>query len=290
MWETAAAGVIFMAASGLVIVVVLRVFILKSSREVPVFPLNPTRFEVQAEGTTEESCEWLTTLLGQLQETYVKALGDYRIKKVIERELNSIVSPKGKVTVNHFKFGTCKPAITTITAIDPGGDALAFDIGIRYSNSDEASTLELAASLEYNIDLGPLGSCAVVADVDVSNLTIDLLFRLTWSLRTTAHHYSFCLHEDPILTGDFSVQLGEYPKTLDTPFLVDTFHQNLDNLLKSLTFPNALRWSTPIKARTRREDSIHGSMYGSISSLSPYSYYSPFSLRRRHAGREQSVS
>ena len=288
MWETAAAGLMFMAASGLVVVVVLRVFILKSSREVPVFPLNPTRFEVPSEGATSESCEWLNTIINQLQDVYLKGLGDCRIKKVIERELNNIVSPKGKVTISNLKLGTCSPTITSITTIEQGGDALAFDIGIRYGGSDEINSFDATAALEYIVDLGSLGSCAIIADIDVSNIQVDFLFRLTWSLQSTAHHYSFCLHGDPHLSSDFNLQLGEYPKSLDTPFLVHIFHNNLNRLIESLTFPNALRWSTPIKVRTRREDSIHGSM-GSVSPYSNY-YYSPFSLRRRHAGRESSYS
>ena len=279
MWEEALLGLAFFVVSGAIIVSFLRIFILKSSREAPVFRLNPQRApsRISHDSANYERAEWLTLVTEQLRSVYLDSLCDSQLRGFAESLIGW-----DKLNVNEFTLGDAMIEFNTISVKEMAG-VLIISAKLRFAGCGT----RIRSVAEVPVPLGFVARCVLPLEVAVSEPQVEVNVRLTWELRQASSNVTFSFVELPVMSGDVSVQLGRNPKAIETPYVTAMLSQNFDKLTSSLLYPNALAWAVPHakgvwSSKPRREDSVASCSPG-INPMSVPSLDTPRTLRKRRA-------
>eukprot|EP01061_Rhynchopus_euleeides_P014810 TRINITY_DN25512_c0_g1_i1.p1 TRINITY_DN25512_c0_g1~~TRINITY_DN25512_c0_g1_i1.p1 ORF type:complete len:284 (+),score=62.61 TRINITY_DN25512_c0_g1_i1:157-1008(+) len=276
MWQEALLGVAFFLVSGAVVVAILRIFILKSSREAPVFRLNPQRVHsrlIHEDAPGYERTEWLNLIAEQLRRVYLDSLSDTQLRGLTESLLGW-----DKVAIDEFHLGESAIDVVKISIKDEDG-VLAIGAKLRFAGAG----FHMRALAKVPIPLAWVAKCILPVEVVVSEPHVEVHVRLTWEMMSNTSNITFCFAEQPVASANTDVQLGRSPKTIDTPHITKALSDNLHKLAESLVYPNTLAWAVAHKASgpsmPRRDDSI--SIPSCSPALSAVSLDTPRTLFRR---------
>eukprot|EP01064_Diplonema_japonicum_P025401 TRINITY_DN36820_c0_g1_i1.p1 TRINITY_DN36820_c0_g1~~TRINITY_DN36820_c0_g1_i1.p1 ORF type:complete len:277 (+),score=34.67 TRINITY_DN36820_c0_g1_i1:94-924(+) len=272
MWQALLMVAVFFLASGTVMVAVVRIFLLKSSREAPVFRLNPVHGRIE-QSNEAETCEWLMPVVEQLKHVYLDQLGDTRLAALLEGKVQKMFPKGGKFTIKEFQLGGEIPSLGDITVTGCDDGSVIFNSKMTYGGEDGEGDLGFICSADYPIGVNGVGHVVIPVELSVSDVRIDLPLRLKWGTHMDTHQFAFTLPTPPVLTATTNLTLGKHPKSLDAVKITNITYTILSRIVDSFVHPNHLRWSVPLYHFTcqhnsiRREDSL------------PHVY--PASLRRR---------
>ncbi|KAJ9436525.1 hypothetical protein DIPPA_24469 [Diplonema papillatum] len=267
MWHFILQGLAFCAVSAVVLVASIRIFILKSSRETPVYRLNTHRAADEQNWT---KAKWVESLLLQLCKVYTECLEPGRKRAWVESQFSSIARlMNGKIEVRSLKPGNVVPVIDGISVWDDDDGTVTLGLQLSYRGDQTASGpnssgFQANLTAEYPFRARGIGRCVLPVDVTIADVAVEFDLRLSWTPKSTSqHHFRFWFSSPPVVRANTSIQLGSAPKTIESPFVISSLRRLLDAVLASVVHPNSFRWAvhcqlpfTAHHAAPRRQPSV----------------------------------
>eukprot|EP00754_Rhynchopus_humris_P041559 Rhum_TRINITY_DN25116_c0_g1::Rhum_TRINITY_DN25116_c0_g1_i1::g.181260::m.181260 len=273
MWEEAVLGLGFFLISGCVVVALLRIFILKSSRDSDVKRLKPQRVQSMVI-QEEENMDWVALIAEQVRRVYLDDLSEAQARGVLEGLLG-----RDKVQVNELTLRGLSAEVSKVSVRDEH-DMLVLAARLKFSAPGSRACL----AGDCPVPLAGVAKCDLPVDVTLAEPALDMHVRLTWEVNGHSR-FTFCFLTPPAMSVDADVRLGRAPKTIDSPFVTKVLSQNLQKLVQSFVHPATLAWASPARFsfQAGRDEGVTPSYSPSLSAMHIDTPRGPAVRRRRTA-------